>query len=86
MSLNIKNEEAVRLVQELAELTGQSLTAAVISATKEKLEKERALEARKPGLAERLRKIAEETAPLFKEPWKSMDHGDLLYDELGLPK
>lgn len=86
MSLNIKNEEACRLVQELAQLTGESLTSAVSSAVKEKLEKERAQVTRKPGLAQRLMKIAEETGPLFKEPWKSIDHGDLLYDEMGLPK
>ncbi len=86
MSLNIKNEETCRLVQELAELTGESLTAAVTIAVKEKLAKERSHVERKPGLAARLMKIAEETAPLFKEPWKSIDHGDLLYDEMGLPK
>jgi antitoxin VapB len=86
MSLNIKNDETCRLVQELAKLTGESLTAAVTSAVKEKLAKERSQVTRKPGLAERLMKIAEETGPLFKEPWKSMDHGDLLYDEMGLPK
>jgi antitoxin VapB len=86
MGLNIKNEETCRLVQELAQLTGESLTAAVTSAVKEKLAKERSHVMQKPGLAQRLMKIAEETGPLFKEPWKSVDHGDLLYDEMGLPK
>ena len=86
MSLNIKNEETCRLVHELAELTGESMTGAVTSAVKEKLEKQRLKQARKPGLAERLMEIANDTAPRFKEPWKSIDHGDLLYDELGLPK
>ena len=37
MGLNIKNEETCRLVQELAQLTGESLTAAVTGAVKEKL-------------------------------------------------
>jgi antitoxin VapB len=86
MSLNIKNEETCRLVQELAQLTGESLTAAVTGAVKEKLEKERSQQQRTPGLAERLMEIARDTAPRFKEPWKSIDHGDLLYDEMGLPK
>ncbi len=86
MSLNIKNEETYRLVQELAQLTGESLTTAVTNAVKEKLEKQRARPKRHEGLAERLMEIARETAPRFKEPWKSIDHGDLLYDEMGLPK
>ncbi len=86
MSLNIKNEETCRLVQELAQLTGESLTAAVTTAVKEKLAKERSQPKNRPGLAERLTEIAMRTAPLFKEPWKSIDHGDLLYDEMGLPK
>jgi hypothetical protein len=30
--------------------------------------------------------IGRELASRFKEPWKSIDHGELLYDELGLPK
>jgi len=34
----------------------------------------------------RLASIGEECAPLFKEPYRSIEHGDLLYDEKGLPK
>jgi antitoxin VapB len=86
VSLNIKNEETCRLVQELAQLTGESLTAAVTTAVKEKLAKERSKVARKPGLAKRLMEIGRETAPLIPEPWRSVDHGELLYDEMGLPK
>jgi antitoxin VapB len=40
----------------------------------------------KNSLAKRLLDIAKECAPLFKEPYRSTDHGDLLYDEKGLPK
>ncbi len=86
MSLNIKNEETCRLVQELAQLTGESLTAAVTGAVKDKLAQERSLRERKPGLAKRLMEIGRETAPLIPEPWRSVDHGELLYDEMGLPK
>ncbi len=86
MSLNIKNEETCRLIQELAHLTGESMTGAVTNAVKEKLAKERSQPVPRSGLAERLTEIAKRTAPLFKEPWKSIDHGDLLYDEMGLPK
>jgi len=89
MSLNIKNEETCRLVQELAQLKGVSLTAAVTSAVKENLAKERtsAQRERDVGRLERMTAIALDAASRFKEPWKSIDHGEYLYDdELGLPK
>jgi antitoxin VapB len=38
------------------------------------------------GLAERLRAIGRDAGPRFKEPWRSIDHGELLYDERGLPR
>lgn len=81
MSMNIKNEETHRLAQELATLTGQSMSAAVNEAIREKLQR-----VKNKGMAERIMKIAKEAAPLWKEPYKSIDHGDLLYDEKGLPK
>jgi antitoxin VapB len=84
MSLNIKNQQTHRLVQQLAKLTGESMTAAVDKAVRERLERVR--DTKKGGLAERLLKIGRECAPLWKEPYRSMDHGNLLYDEKGLPK
>jgi len=84
MSLNIKNEETHRLAQELAKLTGESMTAAVTEAVRERLERLR--QNRRKNIAERLMKIAKECGSLWKEPFRSMDHGDLLYDEKGLPK
>lgn len=84
MALNIKSQETYRLVQELAELTGQSMTAAVTDAVREKLA--RARREKGQGLAARLMEIGADAAPRFKEPYKSIDHGDLLYDENGLPK
>ena len=84
MSLNIKNEKTHRLVRELARATGESMTTAVDRAVRERLERVR--KTKKGSLAERLLQIGRECAPLWKEPYKSMDHGDLLYDEKGLPK
>jgi len=84
MSLNIKNEETHRLVQQLARLTGESMTAAVKQSVRERLDRIRS--GRGDGMAERLLKIGKECAPLWKEPYRSIDHGDLLYDEKGLPK
>jgi antitoxin VapB len=85
MSLNIKNEETYRLVQELSKRTGESLTAAVTVAVKERLERLDS-EAKKAGLAERLLAIGRDSASHLSEPWLSLDHGELLYGEDGLPK
>jgi antitoxin VapB len=81
MSLNIKNEETHRMAQELAALTGESMTAAVTEAVRERLTR-----VKSKGLAHRIMNIAKRSAPLWKEPYKSIDHGDFLYDEKGLPK
>ena len=82
--MNIKNEDAHRLARELAEATGENMTLAVSEAIRQRLERVRANS--RPGLAERLLKIGRECAAHLKEPYKSIDHGELLYDEKGLPK
>lgn len=84
MGLNIKNDETHRLAQELAALTGESLTSAVTEAVRERLVRLR--RERDVDLVEDLLRIGEECAAHLKEPFKSVDHGELLYDELGLPK
>ena len=84
MSLNIKNEEAHRLAQELARLTGESMTVAVSEAIRERLERVRGRS--KKDLADRLLEIGRECAAHLKEPGKSLDIDELLYDEKGMPK
>jgi antitoxin VapB len=84
MGLNIKNEETHRLVEELAKLTGESMTAAVTEAVRERLE--RLQRARGMSLADRLMAIGKDCAAHLKEPFRSADHGELLYDEHGLPR
>jgi antitoxin VapB len=84
MGLNIKNEEAHRLAQELASLTGESMTAAVTAALREQLDRVR--RERGVSLADRLLKIGRECAAHLKEPIRSIDHADLLYDKRGLPR
>lgn len=84
MSLNIKNEKTHRMVKELARLTGESLTVAVGEAVRERLD--RVKRNSKEDLAERLLEIGRECATHLKEPYKSMDPDELLYDERGLPK
>jgi antitoxin VapB len=84
MGMNLKSSEAHRLARELAELTGESLTGAVTEAVRERLERVR--RGRDADLGERLRALRRDAAPRFKEPWRSMEHGQLLYDERGLPR
>jgi antitoxin VapB len=72
------------LVQELARLTGETQAAAVTAAVRERLERMRHL--RSAGLADRLLAIGDDAARRLAEPLRSTDHGDLLYDENGLPK
>jgi antitoxin VapB len=84
MGLNIKNEATHRLVQELASLTGETMTAAVTEAVRERLQRIR--RERGDNLAKRLLLIGKDCAARLKEPYRSIDHGDLLYDERGLPR
>jgi antitoxin VapB len=84
MSLNIKNDEANTLAHKLAALTGESLTTAVTVSLRERLE---SLQKTQPAdLAQRLLQIGQDCAQRLKEPYLTVDHGDLLYDENGLPK
>jgi antitoxin VapB len=39
-----------------------------------------------PGASGRLLEIGRDCARRLKEPSRSVDHGELLYDEKGLPK
>lgn len=84
MSLNIKNENTHRLVRQLARLTGESMTAAVEQAVRERLDRVRRVQ--QGGMAERLLKIGKECGAHLEEPYRSIDHAELLYDEKGLPK
>lgn len=84
-ALNIKNEQTYELTKRLAKITGESLTEAVTQSVRERLAR-----VERPSREERRRRIqeiADRAAPGFVEPYRSMDHGDLLYDdETGLPK
>lgn len=84
MSLNIKNKKTHRLAQELASVTGESLTAAVTTAICERLDRVRRRS--DVGLADRLVRIGKDCAPRLREPFRSAAHNDLLYDERGLPR
>lgn len=85
MSLHIKDEEICRLASQLARLTGETLTDAVSVAVRERLEREkrdRSIDSR----VQELRAIAERCAKLIGLGPSAVEHGDVLYDEQGLPK
>jgi antitoxin VapB len=84
VSLNIKREETYRLAQELAQLTGESVTVAVTAAVRERLDRVRRQQ--DVSLADKLVAMGEDCADHLKEPYRSIDHADLLYDERGLPR
>ena len=85
MSLNIKNEETHQLARELVALTGETMTGAVTVALGERLERERRERSVETRLR-RLRTIRKRCSSLLKGDGPSaVEHGDLLYDEKGLP-
>ena len=84
MSLNIKSDEIHRLVHKLAKLTGETMTTAVKNAVRERLDRE--LRDRRQNLAERLVEIGKQCAKHISDSYRTIDHGELLYDERGLPR
>lgn len=87
MGMNIKNAEAESLTRELAEATGESLTAAVSTAVRERLERVRAAGSAPSAQerADRILALGSEIASRLSGPFATEDHGDLLYDDQGLP-
>ena len=84
MGLKIENHEAHLLAEELSKLTGESTTTAVTIGLRERLERVRQQQGL--GLADRLLAIGRDCAARLKEPVRSANHGDVLYDERGLPR
>ena len=68
----------------LAKLTGESLTTAVTEAVRERLV--RVSSERGDNLAERLLVIGRDCAAHLKKPFRTIDHGEMLYGDRGLPK
>jgi antitoxin VapB len=83
MALNIKNPEADRLARELAQVTGLSITDALVAALEEKLARERDRAARYP-VVRQIQRIRERYRELPVLDERSAD--DVIgYDEQGLP-
>lgn len=83
MALSIKNDEADRLARELAELTGETLTEAVVESLRERLVRKRAVRDNRP-LAEQLMEIGRRFASRPRLDDRNPD--EILYDEHGLPR
>ena len=83
MALNIKNPEAHRLAQEVAEVTGESLTEAVTLALRDRLATVRRAESFEVVWAE-VQELQSFVATLPDRDTRSADE-ILGYDALGLP-
>lgn len=87
MSLNIKNTEAEHLARRLAAATGESITTAVTVAVRERLDRVQEHESSEASARRaRVRELADDAAQRWIEPYRTADHGDLLYDDAGLPR
>jgi len=85
MGLNIKNDETCLLARDLARLTGETMTRAITVALRERLARDRRwrdLDARLDQLLSIGRRC---TGSLGPGP-SAIEHGDLLYDDRGLPR
>jgi antitoxin VapB len=87
MSLSIKSDEAERLARSVAEATGESLTTAITVALRERLARIRNRDSdRQVQREERLRAIAADAGKRWTPEHRHVDHGELLYDDTGLPR
>jgi antitoxin VapB len=85
MSLNIKNKEVYTLASDLAKLTGQSMTSVVLDALRlqrKRLSQQDNTETR----VQELMAIAARCAKHIRQPVSAVEHGDMLYDESGMPQ
>lgn len=86
VGLNIKTDEAHRLAREVADLTGESMTAAVTEALRERRDRLRAAAGTEDDLADRLLAIGKDCAGRLPADVRHVDHGELLYGDDGLPR
>lgn len=85
MLLQIEAPETIQLVEELERRTGQSAERIVAAALREHLARLRTPEEEEERRA-RLDALIANLSARLPEPYRSLDHGDWLYGEDGLPK
>ncbi len=81
VQLNIKSDEAYALATELAGKQGISLTQAVLEALRA-----RQRELAKRDVVEEVMALARDTRARLSPEALALDHGEYLYDEMGMPK
>jgi antitoxin VapB len=86
MSLNIKNPETHALAARVASLTGETMTDAVTVALRERLARIEQKPDFDEALYEKLKALVKDSRDLWADHLLAVEHGDLLYDERGLPK
>lgn len=90
MALHIRQEATEKLARKLAKLTGETLTAAIHQALKERLERLKARDEKaEEKLLSDLRKISDRSAAAFRRSGETRSGHELideLYDENGLPR
>lgn len=86
MGLNIKNEETVRLVRELAAELDVSLTAAIADAVRARLADVRARREEPAFDVEEVMALVGEIGDRLGQDYLAQDFDELLYDEMGLPR
>jgi antitoxin VapB len=84
MALSIKDPDADRLARELAARTGETLTEAIVTSLRQRLEREKK-KARRESLADELGEIGRRCASLPVLDGRTADE-ILGYDRRGLPR
>ena len=82
VSLNVKDPEAHRLANAISRTTGETMTHAVTEALRDRYK--RLEDRRNKASVEELLAIAQRISAHVKRPYP--EHGELLYDDRGLPK
>jgi antitoxin VapB len=83
-TLNLKNPKAYEMATELAEITGETLTSAVMNALARTLEAERKKRGNR-STANEILAFAAKFAPGMRPGSNSTDHASSLYNDDGLP-
>jgi hypothetical protein len=83
MAFNIKNEETLQRARQIAAQTGESIATVIDEAVAER--------ARKLGVVDeelvaRILRRTNRIAARLSPEVKALDHGEYLYDDLGMPK
>jgi hypothetical protein len=84
MAFRIEAPETIRMIEELVRRTGESSEQIAETSLRERLDRVRSVGARIARKAE-LQELVDRLASRFEEPYRSLDPGEWLYGEDGLP-